>query len=262
MTEGKLGTTNVHAGRISEADYSRVWSPSQDSTSPHSPGKTRSFPYLENQSMGYGQQEQLVYRKYPTLYDKRMEEKKVTLSTNAVRGHMVGSTKKRVTISLLPPGSPTSVATMTSPGGTNTSKALFSPLASVKGISGPVYSTNATSSPIGDDPTRRVDAVILMFLEHMASKWPQKFRRQRSAHLVFAGRDQRNCGALDEPEFRTCLRYIVTADPTPGDYKLLCERFAVPSQPGRISYAAFMDVLIALDNEPRDMKLTPFPNKY
>jgi hypothetical protein len=314
MTEGKLGSTNVHATRISEADYSRSWSPRRDGSSSLSPqnrlSKTPSFPYLENQSMGYGQQEQLVYRKYPTLYVKRMEEKSEILSASAPRGHMVGSSKKRPTALLaLPPGSPTSVALLSpSPGRSATlsptqaqgsrnfftSSGDFSPSSatapgpgtgtgSATGTGGSApssigYPPSTAPSPIGD-ATRRVHAVLRTFLEHLAAKWPQKFRRQRNALQVFTGRDQGTGsgsglglgsglgtrgvrGTLLEAEFDTCLRTIVSADPAPADCALLREYFGVPSQPGVVSYVAFMEVLVELDNEPKDMKLTPFPNKY
>ena len=159
---------------------------------------------------------------------------------------------------LAAPSSPTSVAfAFDSPGhgsgsGSGSSSGSFDK---------PASSHDASSEGLFLSPgdAARLGALMDTFLQHMQQKWPSKFRRHRNIDLVFAGRDLAGCGSLPEPEFQKCLRFVVSADPVPADYAFLVKTFADPDLGGRISYSTFTRVLYSRDNEPRGIKMSPFP---
>jgi hypothetical protein len=157
---------------------------------------------------------------------------------------------------LAAPSSPTSVAfAFDSPGhgsGSGSSSGSFDK---------PAPSHDASSEGLFLSPgdAARLDALMDTFLQHVQQKWPSKFRRHRNIDLVFAGRDLAGCGSLPEPEFQKCLRFVVSADPVPADYAFLVKTFADPDLDGRVSYSTFTRVLYSRDNEPRGIKMSPFP---
>ena len=290
--EGKVGVVNVHTQRISE------WESYDNNAAATSPvaGKTSAGapapPYLEIASdmLEYGEQEKFVYRyrvagltancitrvhmntslrlhlclffhtpsgsthtrKYPNLYTLRVAEKAAALSSPLKTD---GAAKQRAAASPLPavaaPSSPTSVAfRFDSPG----SGGAFDKPTSTR-----VDSTFNEGPAVAAGDAARLDALMGAFLQHVQQKWPRKFRRQRNIDQVFAGRDLARCGSLPEPDFRTCLRFVVSADPAADDYALLVKTFQDPHLHGCVSYEAFTHQLFARDNEPRGIKMSPFP---
>ena len=197
---GKLGTINLHTGRISEADNEYLMI-TQSINSPKS-----NLPYLEAVPIGYSEQEKQVYQQYstvslyhthfntrchtypssktqiyhkhPTLYEMRMAEKNEILAPR-FPGGIVGSTKKK---RMSPPTSPTSVTmAINSPGGNSP----FSQ--SINDYDKSMTSFFPPGKSTVESDVSRVNAVIGVFLQHLQCKLPSKFNRQRHAYQIFEG---------------------------------------------------------------------------
>ena len=111
--------------------------------------------------------------------------------------------------------------------------------------------------PMSFAPSDQTSKLILNLRSKLESKYPRKFKRERSLWLAFSGKDLQCTKRCSPSDFFHCLR-LLNMTTTDDEMKALCLEFRSEESPDTIDYFHFIYTICDESNGVEAYNLSPF----